>query len=485
LTEPTFYWHDYETWGSDPSRDRPCQFAGLRTDLGLNPIGEPLILFARPADDLLPQPEACLVTGITPQKALADGVPEWDFAAAIQQELAQPGTCGVGYNSIRFDDEITRHLFYRNLIDPYAHAWQHGNSRWDLIDTLRLAHALRPAGVQWPKREPGVPSFRLEDLTAANGIAHDGAHDALADVHATLALARLLKAAQPRLFDFALSLRDQRRVRAMVDRGEPLLHVSARYPAENGCIAPVAIVAPHPTNPKSVIAYDLRTDPSELLDLGADAIRDRVFTRSDKLPGGVERVPLKGIRLNAAPVLAPMATLTAESAERWRIDPPTVQRHARQLADARKALSEKIAEVWRGTGELAEPCDPELMLYSGPFFSDADRRRMNQLHALDPVSLAEGTRFDDQRLPTLLFRLRARNWPSTLTEAEREDWDAWRLERLTEPDSPAGQTASITIDDYQRRLFELRVESVSAPDRLRLIEALEAWADRVMDAGDP
>jgi len=484
LTKPTFYWHDYETWGSDPARDRPCQFAGLRTDLDLNPIGDPLILFARPADDLLPQPDACLVTGITPQQALAAGIAEWDFAAAIRHELAQPGTCGVGYNSIRFDDEITRHLFYRNLIDPYAHAWQHGNSRWDLIDTLRLAHALRPDGIHWPEREPGVASFRLEDLTAANGIAHDGAHDALADVHATLALARLLKTAQPRLFDYALTLRDQRHVRAMVDRGEPLLHVSARYPAESGCIAPVAIVAPHPTNPKAVIAVDLRTNPSALLDLDADAIRARVFKRADELPDGVERLPLKGIRLNAAPVLAPMATLTSEGAERWRIDPPTVERHARQLASAGAELSTKIAEVWRGEGDRAEPDDPELMLYGGPFFSDADRRRMDELRARDPAALAQETRFDDRRLPTLLFRLRARNWPETLTEEEREDWDAWRLERLTDPESAAGQTASITVDDYQQRLAELRAESASAPDRLALLDALEAWADKIMDAGD-
>jgi len=273
-------------------------------------------------------------------------------------------------------------------------------------------------------------------------------------------------------------------VRAMVDRGEPLLHVSARYPAESGCIAPVAIVAPHPTNPKAVIAVDLRTNPSALLDLDADAIRARVFKRADELPDGVERLPLKGIRLNAAPVLAPMATLTSEGAERWRIDPPTVERHARQLASAGAELSTKIAEVWRGEGDRAEPDDPELMLYGGPFFSDADRRRMDELRARDPAALAQETRFDDRRLPTLLFRLRARNWPETLTEEEREDWDAWRLERLTDPESAAGQTASITVDDYQQRLAELRAESASAPDRLALLDALEAWADKIMDAGD-
>jgi exodeoxyribonuclease-1 len=234
----TFYWHDYETWGSTPAVDRPCQFAGLRTDAELNEVGEPLVLFARPADDLLPQPDACLVTKLTPQRAARDGLPEAEFARAIQRELAVPGTCGVGYNSLRFDDEVTRYLFYRNLLPPYAHAHQNGNSRWDLIDVLRLAHALRPAGLQWPQREPGITSFKLEDLTAANDVAHTGAHDALADVRATIAMARLLKSAQPRLFDYALTLRSRQVVEDLIGRGEPLLHVSQRIPAAQGCIAP-------------------------------------------------------------------------------------------------------------------------------------------------------------------------------------------------------------------------------------------------------
>jgi len=193
----TLYWHDYETFGADPSRDRPVQFAGLRTDLDLNRIGEPLVLYARPANDFLPQPQACLVTGISPQLALERGVPECEFIERILQELARPGTCGAGYNSLRFDDEVTRYTLYRNFHDPYAREWQHGNSRWDIIDLVRTACALRPEGIEWPLREDGLPSFRLEDLTGANGISHGAAHDALADVEATIALARLVRQRQP------------------------------------------------------------------------------------------------------------------------------------------------------------------------------------------------------------------------------------------------------------------------------------------------
>jgi exodeoxyribonuclease-1 len=475
----SFYWHDYETWGTSPAMDRPCQFAGLRTDADLNPIGEPLVLFCRPADDLLPHPDACLITGITPQRAAREGLPESDFAAAIQRELSAPQTCGVGYNSMRFDDEVTRFLFYRNLIDAYGHACRNGNSRWDLIDVLRLAHALRPEGIQWPEREPGVASFRLEELTVANGIAHVGAHDALSDVRATVDLARRLKQTQPRLFDYALTLRDKHRVRELIESGKPLLHASQRFPAALGCIAPVLKVAPHPSNPNAVICFDLRQDPRQLLDLSSDEIRTRLFTPVADLPEGVERVPLKAIRVNAAPVLAPMSTLSDAAAARWSIDPVSVAEHARQITDAASQIVAKLREVYRQDEGRPQPTDPDLMLYAGGFFTDADRAQMARLRALTPRELAGAQpRFDDPRLSTLLFRMRARSWPETLSEAEREDWDGWRLERLTDPDAGG----SITLDAFEQRVAELRAERADDAARLALLDELARWSEQIMDA---
>ena len=479
----SFYWHDYETWGNSPGRDRPCQFAGLRTDAELNEVGAPLVIFARPADDLLPQPDACLITGITPQRAAAEGLPEAEFARAIRQQLAAPDTCGVGYNSLRFDDEVTRYLFYRNLLPPYAHTHQNRNSRWDLIDALRLAHALRPDGIIWPEREPGVTSFRLEHLTAANGVPHADAHDALADVRATIALARLLKRAQPRLFAYALTLRARTVVEDLIARGEPLLHVSQRFPAAQGCIAPVAIVATAEDNPKQHWCFDLRTDPAALLELSVEDIRARVFTAAEDLPEGVTRIPLKGFKTNAVPMLAPLKTLSATAAERWDIDLAKVAEHAELIRRHAGSIAAKVRAVHRRepeTGNDGAPPDPERMLYGGDFFSDADVRLMARLHGLTPqVLAAEQPRFQDARLPTLLFRMRARSWPETLTEAEREDWDAWRFERLTDP--AAG--ASISIDAFEARLAALAEEHADNPERLALLSALTAWGERVMDAG--
>lgn len=476
----TFYWHDYETWGADPRRDRPCQFAGLRTDTDLNPLGEPLVLYCRPAADLLPHPEACLITGITPQAA-DKGLCEAEFAAAVEAELVVPGTCGVGYNSIRFDDELTRHLFYRNLMDPYAREWQNGNSRWDLIDTLRLAHALRPDGLRWPVREDGTASFRLEDLTQENDIPHAGAHDALADVQATIALARLLRAAQPRLWDYALKLRDKGTARAMLEGGEPVIHASARFPAAQGCIAPVLALAPHPTNNNGVVCFDLRADPAVLLDLPLEEVCRRLFTPAKALPEGVERVPLKTVKVNHAPVLAPLKTLNPDAAARWAIDPDLVRRRARWVREHAEAIRERVTAVHRTPpAEGPAETDPDLMLYGGGFISDPDRRILERLRRLTPAELTEARpRFADPRLPEMLLRYRARNWPETLTEDEREDWDAWRFTRLTDP---AGG-GSIQLDQYQTRLAELAVTHAADPARLRIIADLEAWGESLMDAG--
>lgn len=474
----TFLWHDYETWGADPRRDRPCQFAAIRTDLEFHEIGQPLVIYCRPAPDLLPNPEACLVTGITPQLAERRGLIEADFARTINQELGRPGTCGAGYNSMRFDDEVTRHLLYRNLLDPYAREWRNGNSRWDLIDTLRLAHALRPEGLEWPTHADGTASFRLEDLAAANGIDHGQAHEALADVRATIGLARRLRDAQPRLLDYALSLRDKRRVRELLDQGRPLLHVSARYPAALGCIAPILPLCPHPSNGNGVICVDLRASPDLWIELSPDELRARLFTPADELPAGVERLPLKTVHLNRAPILAPLTTLGPAAAERWAIDPATLDRHASQYRATPTKLLDKVRAIHQFHEGQAET-DPDLMLYSGGFIGETDRRALDEINRLAPTELAAYLpRFEDPRLGQMLLRYRARNWPETLSAEEREDWDLFRFTRLTDPTAGGG----IVIDQLEERLSELFERHAKDPGKLRVLQDIADWAERVMDA---
>ena len=258
----TFLWHDYETFGTNPRTDRPAQFAAIRTDANLNPIGEPINLLCQPAPDYLPDAQSCLITGITPQHCLQHGLPEHEFAARIHAEFSQPGTIGVGYNTIRFDDEFTRYLFWRNLIEPYSREWRNECGRWDLLDVVRLAYALRPQGINWPRHEDGKPSFKLEHLSAANGLEHTSAHDALSDVRATIALVRLLRQANQKLFDFALALHKKDRVAQELglpttqQQAQPFLHVSGMFPPEQGCLSLMWPLADHPTNRNELIAWN-------------------------------------------------------------------------------------------------------------------------------------------------------------------------------------------------------------------------------------
>ena len=418
----TFFWHDYETFGRVPRRDRPSQFAGVRTDADLREIDAPLMQYCQPAPDFLPEPEACLLTGITPQLCLEKGVPEYRFADAIEQQLAQPGTVGVGYNSIRFDDEVTRHLFWRNLIDPYAREWQNDCGRWDLLDVVRTTWALRPEGIEWPVHDDGKPSFKLEHLTVANKLVHAAAHDALSDVRATIAVARLIKTRQPRLWDFCLKLRNKHEVVREMGVGKPFLHISGMYGTERGCMAPVWPIAPHPTNKNEIIVWDLAADPAELFTLGVDDIRTRMFTRSDELPEGVTRLPIKTIHINKSPiVIGNLKTLSDAMAAKWRLDMPLALRHAEALAQNASLLGgmwQKIFE--RPARDGATDVDEDLY---GGFVGNEDRRTLQKLRTLDGAQLAANPpAFGDARLSELFFRYRARNFPESLNPAEQTQW---------------------------------------------------------------
>ncbi|MBU1440017.1 MAG: exodeoxyribonuclease I [Gammaproteobacteria bacterium] len=437
----SFLWHDYETFGAVPRRDRPSQFAAIRTDHELNEVGEPLMFFRKPADDYLPSPEACLITGITPQQCLAQGIPEHEFAARIERAFAQPATIGVGYNTIRFDDEVTRFLFWRNLIDPYAREWQNDCGRWDLLDVVRLTYALRPDGIEWPKKADGSQSFKLEDLARANGLLHESAHDALSDVRATIALARLIRDRQPRLFDFAFGLHKKDQVArelnlpATSSTARAFLHVSGMFPAERGCLAVMWPLASHPTNKNEIIAWDLAFDPRELNDLDVPTLRQRLFTATAELPEGVTRLPVKGVHLNKSPmVVGKVKTLAPEMAQRWKIDLEVAARHAEFAADL-PDMSAIWAEVYARPREAAPDVDEDLY---GGFVGPADRRRLTHLRTLSPTELALArTGFDDPRLEELLFRYRARNFPESLGDGERERWEMHRVARLLEGEGGA------------------------------------------------
>jgi exodeoxyribonuclease-1 len=474
--ELSFLWHDYETFGASPSRDRPAQFAAIRTDAQLNEIGEPINLYCKPPRDVLPSAEACLITGISPQHAEQHGLIEAEFAARIEAEMARPNTVAVGYNSIRFDDEVTRFMLWRNLQDPYAREWRNGCSRWDLLDVVRCTHALRPEGIVWPQ-VGGAPSFKLEELAKANGLLHEQAHDALSDVRATIGLARLIRQAQPKLFDYCLGLRFKQRVAqelglpTTLAQARPFLHVSGMFSPARGCLAVMWPLAMHPSNANELLAWDLAQDPSVLAQLDVAGLRERLFTPTAELPEGVARLPIKGVHLNKSPiVIRNLNTLSPAMAAKWGLDVAQAARHA----DALRALPDMSAiwpQVYAREPMAARDADEDLY---GGFVGDEDRRRLADFRKLSPERMAQSrATFDDGRLTELAFRFRARNFPHTLSGDEQARWLAHCADRLVQG-VPGYTTLAAYFDDIDARIENSMDDSDEPPE---ILSELYEWGE--------
>lgn len=468
--QATFFFFDYETWGTSPATDRPCQFAGVRTDMDFNIIGEPLVIYCQPPADYLPAPEAALITGIVPQTAVNQGLPEPEFIAKIHAELAKPNTISVGYNNIRFDDEVTRYTCYRNFIDPYAWSWKNGNSRWDLLDVMRACHALRPEGIEWPENDEGYISFKLEHLSVANGIEHANAHDAMADVIATIEMAKKVKQAQPKLFDYFLSMRHKRKLNELVDivNMTPLMHVSGMLGRERNYTSWIVPVAWHPTNQNAVITVDLAQDPQVLIDLTSEQLTQRLYTKRSELEENELPVPVKLIHLNKCPILAPAKTLTAENAAIIGIDREQCLQNLALLRQ-HPEIREKLLGVFSNEREYEKNGDVDTMLYDN-FFSPADRASMDIILETKPENLAAlDISFNDDRIAPLLFRYRARNYPWTLDEAEQQRWALHNREYF-----------ETRIEAYMLNLENLVHEYESDQKKITILKSLYRYVEKLI-----
>lgn len=424
---PQFLWYDLETSGLDPRADRILQFACQATDAGLQPVAEPVSLLCRLPDDVLPDVGATLVTGITPAQLMREGLGEIDFAERLHALFSAPGQCVAGYNVIRFDDEFVRHLLFRNLRDPYAREWQHGNSRFDLIDVLRIARALRPEGIVWPQEAHG-PSLRLEHLAPANGIEHAAAHEAGADVSATISMARCVRGAQPRLWEHCWRLRTKRGVNALLDRhsGEALVLVSGTIAVARDNLGVVVPVGPRPERPNELVVVDVREDPSGLDGLDLQTLRTGLFARGDGAPAWRKR--LRTVHLNRQPALAPLTVLRPQDLDRLDIDPDEIERR-RNWVQGRTAMHPLWLDAFGGEAPVAD--DVEASIYDG-FLPDGDRDRLGAFHREPlPARLTDPRwRFEDERLNRLRFRLLARHFPECLSPAEAARWDGFVAQRL-------------------------------------------------------
>jgi len=444
----SFLWFDFETFGLDPRRDKPAQFAAIRTNAELEEIGTPINILCQPAIELVPSPDACRITGLTPQQCAVEGLPEPAFAQAILAQMQEPGTCSVGYNSMHFDDEVCRFLFYRNLLPVYDREWRHGNSRWDLIDVLRLTHAFKPDTLIWPQREDGSPSFKLEALAEANHIHLGQAHDALTDVRVTIALARRIQQQQPKLFDWALRCRDKSFVKAQIAvlQRKPFLWVSRRTPARLGALTAVLPLQFHPTNTNELIGWDLRYDPAVLGQLDATTLTNRLTHRPDN---PAERLAFVSIHLNRSPMIAPMSLLSPEVTARTQLMPEHIAIHAQNCPTLDQFWPTLKPTLLR---EFATP-DAEQALYSG-FINDADQARLNAIHTQPTSVWPELPPPTEPRLQTLWWRYLARYGDQPLPPQSLAAWQTYLRAAFDTPEVGC----SMTLTQAQQRLQEITQE---------------------------
>jgi exodeoxyribonuclease-1 len=474
----TFFFYDLETTGILPRENRIMQFAGQRTDMELKPVGKPFNILIKITPDILPEPDAIMVTGITPQDTKRDGVTEAEFIKLFQDEIATPGTIFLGFNTVRFDDEFMRCTLYRNFADPYDWQWKDGRSRWDLLDLARMTRALRPEGIEWPFAPDGKPTVRLEYLTKVNGLDHEKAHDALNDVFASIAVAKLIRDKQPKLFNFLLTMRDKKKVAELVESGKPFVYTSGKYSNEFEKTNAVVLLAKHPKKQAAVV-YDLRQDPTEFLSMTPTELVDRWRWVADK-EKEPSRLPAKTLQYNRCPAIAPLSVLDKESQERLQLDLKAIEKNRKRLLSepkfkenilkALEILDERQQASW-----VVDEQDVDCQMYDG-FYDDHDCRLLPVVRAAGPDELM-GLQDDlhDKRLKALLSLYKARNYPATLTSEERAVWDAFCKQRLF-----GGETKS-RFAKFAKRLEELTATSLTENQQFAL-EELRLYAESIMPA---
>lgn len=455
------------------------QFAGQRTDMDLKPIGEPVNILIKMTPDVLPDPDAVLITGITPQQTLTDGLTEAEFLKIFNEEICTPDTIMVGFNSIRFDDEFMRFLLYRNFYDPYEWQWKDGCSRWDILDLVRMTRALRPDGIEWPFAADGKPANRLEYLTKVNKLDHYKAHDALSDVHATIAVAKLIKAKQPQLFQHLLGIRGKKEVAKVVDAGNPFVYTSGRYGSQFLHTTVVAKIH-KPTN-DSALVYDLRFDPTPFINMSVDELIQA--WKFSKEPDHV-RLPVKTLKYNRCPAVAPLGVMKDKAAqERLQLPLETITKHLEILKEHHAAFTKKLiqalekmdaARAKEQVGLVDNQLTVDERLYDG-FMNKADVPTMRAVRAAKPDELGPdlANNFQDERLKSLLPLYKARNFPKVLTSEERTDWDAYCHKKLLS----GGEKSRMA--QYFSRLQALSVDNLSG-EKQYLLEELQLYAESVM-----
>jgi exodeoxyribonuclease-1 len=465
----TFLFHDYETFGADPRRDRPAQFAAIRTDINFNKVDEPFMIYAKMQEDTLPSPTACMITKITPSEVNEKGIPEIEFIKKINDEMKVPNTCSLGYNTIQFDDEVTRNTLYRNLLDPYEREYKNNCTRWDLIDVVRMTVALFPETLVLGERD-GKPSYKLEELSKANGILHEAAHDALSDVWATIGIAKIIKDKQNKLFNMLFEKRMKNNILEAINTGLPLIIASSFFGLEKKYVDFILPITENPNNKNEFFCVKLSRSKEEIENLinnSSDFIKDLLYSSNDELlEKGKERPGFHVLKINKCPVL-----LTSNDLKELFDDEDRKNLYNRLgfdmnlIIDSYKYVKTKKEEIKKILLDVYKPMkypdllDSDIRIYDG-FASFKDKKQFNYFH----IDLENGkeskhlnANFDDSRYKEMVFRAIVRNYPEKLENMAQSYKDKWYNHCVERLHNKINDSVNYSFDDFFKEIEELKV----------------------------
>ena len=446
-----FVFYDLETTGISPEFDQPLQFAAIRTDENLAELDR-INIRCRLAPHILPSPHALVVTGVSPDQLIDPALPSLlDFAQRIADLTVDwSPAIWVGYNTMKFDEEVLRQTFYQNLLPDIYATQLNGNTRLDILPVIYAVHARAPGLMAWPMGDNGRPTFRLDRLAPANGFSAHHAHDALGDVKATIHLARQVARGNPALWSEVLENAHKARVQARLESFRPHELVTRFGAAE----------------PRSWVGcfcgyLDGSGSRAAFFDLNAADPGDLMAASDEVLFAAVDASP-KIIR-SLATSKAPMLLTIAEH------DPEHLRRAA-LIAGAphfRQRVAQAMAARYVDDPDAApKPVEQQI---HGSFYSNADRRLLQEFRLSDWGRRQEiVATLSDPRLRQLGRRLIACHKPELLTPQEAEAFRAYLREKW-HADAP--QPGWMTLPKVRAALEDLRAKGAADSATLDAIAA--------------
>lgn len=468
--EKTYLWYDYETFGADPKRDRVSQFAGVRTDTNFKVIDE-MVYYCKLAEDYLPNPEASIITGITPKESNEKGITENKLAEILFKEFTKEGTVTIGYNSIKFDDEVTRNLFYRTFRDPYEREWKNNCSRWDFMRAILGVYVMKPELLNWPLKDDGRPSFRLEELSIANGIIHENAHDAKSDVYATIGLAELISKKSPNVFDYFFNLKDKEFVKSELSKDELFLHIDFGYGYDRGYASIIYKIGDfiNQGDKNAFLFIDILSDVEDLEKMDFDEIREYLYYPNEKLEEiGKTRPGLKQIRINQSPLIIPYNNLREKPKFLEEIS-DNLQYKMEKIKKLSAKRKDEFLKVFTREKD-DEKIDADLDIY-GSFASQWDKKEMAAIHKENYQYIPK---FKEKKYKELYFRFIGRNMPEIFTENEMSEWKRHCYKCISKE-----REGFQNLDSLKNEISELEKTYRGEKEKIKILKEIKVYAENL------